>query len=109
MIEVQDIPQLITSPVALQLRLLQYGLGSTHSHITQSEPKDIAIYLEGQEDAVVFVDDNDDDSGVEHHDASAAMRNMGGNKRVTASVSHINLDETSLIQVHIQGQHGNCG
>ncbi|KAG2125894.1 hypothetical protein BD769DRAFT_1668717 [Suillus cothurnatus] len=69
-IEVQDIPQPITPPVASQLRLLQYGLD-----------------LEGQEDAVAFVDDNDDDSGVKHHNASAAMRNMGGNKQVTASAS----------------------
>jgi hypothetical protein len=109
MIEVQDTPQPITPPVASQLRLLQYGLGSTCPHITRSEPKDIAVDLEGQEDAVTFVDDNDDDSGVKHHNASAAMRNMGGNKQVTASVSHINLDKTSLIQVHIQGQRGNHG
>ncbi|KAG1878617.1 hypothetical protein C8R48DRAFT_768177 [Suillus tomentosus] len=85
-IEVQDIPQPLTPPVPLQLRLLQHGSGNTRPHITQSEPKDIAVDLEGQEDAIMFVDD-DDDSGVEHHDASAAMRNMGGNKRVTASAS----------------------
>ncbi|KAG2105105.1 uncharacterized protein F5147DRAFT_775425 [Suillus discolor] len=86
-IEVQDIPQPLTPPVPSQLRLLQYGSGNTRPHITRSEPKDIAVDLEGQEDAIVFVDNDDDDSGVEHHGASAAMRNMGGNKRVTASAS----------------------
>ncbi|KAG1889686.1 uncharacterized protein F5891DRAFT_987275 [Suillus fuscotomentosus] len=85
-IEVQDIPQPLTPPVPSQLRLLQHGSGNTRPHITRSEPKDIAVDLEGQEDAIVFVD-NDDDSGVEHHNASAAMRNMGGNKRVTASAN----------------------
>ncbi|KAG2156782.1 uncharacterized protein EDB93DRAFT_1101214 [Suillus bovinus] len=86
MIEVQDIPQPLAPPVPSQLRLLQYRLVSTCPHTTQSEPKDIT---EGQEDAAVFVDDDDDDD-----DSSAAMRNMGGNKQVTASTSVEIVDNT---------------
>ncbi|KAG1871739.1 hypothetical protein DFJ58DRAFT_722473 [Suillus subalutaceus] len=73
-IKVKDVSKPPTPPIPLQMRLLQHGLGSTHPHITQSEPKDATVDPEGQEDSIMIADDADN-FDLEDYDASAAMRN----------------------------------
>ncbi|KAG1814298.1 uncharacterized protein BJ212DRAFT_1482032 [Suillus subaureus] len=98
-IEVEDVSQPPTPPIPSQMRLLQHGLGSTCPHITWSEPKDVAVDPEGQEDSIMIVDDADD-FDLEDYDASAATRNTGGNKRVT-TLNIIYADNPSLMKYQI--------
>ncbi|KAG2041500.1 hypothetical protein BDR03DRAFT_979454 [Suillus americanus] len=93
MIEVEDISQPPTPPIPSQVRLLQYGLGGSHPPIAQPEPVDLAVNFGDQEDSVIFPDDADD-SGAEDHDAGAAMRSTGGNKRVMALTNMEVVDNT---------------
>ncbi|KAG1862089.1 hypothetical protein DFJ58DRAFT_839509 [Suillus subalutaceus] len=73
-IEVEDVSRPLTPPIPSQMRLLQHGLGSTRPHITRSEPKDVVVDPEGQEDSIMIADDADD-FDLEDYDASTAMRN----------------------------------
>ncbi|KAG2040853.1 hypothetical protein BDR03DRAFT_1007634 [Suillus americanus] len=76
MIEVKDISQPPTPPIPSQVRLLQYGLGGACPPIARPEPEDLAVNFGDWEDSVIFPDDADD-SGIEDHDAGAAMRSTG--------------------------------